>query len=111
MTNREIVTLQAWWMGQLQSLTQKVIADEEKRQEKAKKNNMKMFGDLSIEKREDIDDLYGYGVITEKKRDKLIDLWESGNGHGGLYDEKINLLTELYQEAKQVMQEHMEVEQ
>ena len=110
MKSREIVALQSWWMGQLQSLTQKVMAEEEKRQEKARRHGAKMLGDLCIERREDIDDLYGYGAITEKKRDKLVEVWESRTKPDSLYDAKIALLKDCYHEAKQIMQENMEVD-
>jgi hypothetical protein len=66
---------------------------------------MYLFGDLAIERREDIDDLYGYGTITEKKRDKLIDLWEQGQKHDGFYDKKIRLLQDAYADSIQTVQD------
>lgn len=99
MTEAEKIRLQKWWQEELRALTRKVMAKEEKRQEKAKKKALSMFGDLAIERREDIDDLYGYGTITEKKRDKLIDLWEQGQQHDWFYDEKIKLLQDAYTDS------------
>lgn len=105
MTDVEKIRLQKWWQEELRELTRKVMAQEEKRQEKAKKKAVSVFGDLAIERREDIDDLYGYGVITEKKRDKLIDLWEQGQQHDWLYNEKINLLQDAYTESMNIVRE------
>ena len=105
MTDVEKIRLQKWWQEELRVLTRKVMAEEEKRQEKAKKKALSMFGDLAIERREDIDDLYGYGAITEKKRDKLIDLWEQGQNHDGFYDEKIRLLQDAYADSIQTVQD------
>lgn len=105
MTDVEKIRLQKWWQEELRALTCKVMAQEEKRQEKAKKKAVSVFGDLAIERREDIDDLYGYGVITEKKRDKLIDLWEQGQQHDWLYNEKINLLQDTYTESMNIVRD------
>ena len=105
MTDVEKIMLQKWWQEQLRELTRKVMAQEEKRQQAAKKKAMAMFGDLAIERREDIDDLYGYGTITEKKRDKLIDLWEQGEQNDWFYDEKINLLQDAYTESMNVVRD------
>ena len=103
MTDRDVIALQSWWMGELSALTKKLMTQEEKRQQKAKVNAMKTFGDLSIERREDIDDLYGYGAISEKKRDKLIDMWEQSEQSSDLYWAKLTLLQQTYRYAKQVM--------
>ena len=105
MTDVEKIRLQKWWQEELRTLTRKVMAEEEKRQEKAKKKALSMFGDLAIERREDIDDLYGYGAITEKKREKLIDLWEQGQKHDGFYDEKIRFLQDAYADSIQTVQD------
>jgi hypothetical protein len=105
MTDVEKIRLQKWWQEQLRELTRKVMAQEEKRQQAAKKKAMAMFGDLAIERREDIDDLYAYGTITEKKRDKLIDLWEQGEQNDWFYDEKINLLQDAYTESMNVVRD------
>ena len=105
MTDVEKIRLQKWWQEEIRALTRKVMAEEEKRQEKAKKKALSMFGDLAIERREDIDDLYGYGAITEKKRDKLIDLWEQGQQHDWLYNEKINLLQDAYADSIKTVQD------
>ena len=103
MTDRDLIALQSWWMGELSALTQKLMTQEEKRQQKAKANVLKTFKDLSIERREDIDDLYAYGTISDRKREKLIDMWEQSERPVGLYQAKLNLLQETYHEAKQVM--------
>lgn len=104
MDDKTKIRLQEWWLEQIKNLTQRVMNQEDKRIEKIKAKNAALLGDLSIERREDIDDLYGYGVITEKKRDKLIDLWEEMDGAtNALYDAKIELLQDAYREAKEIL--------
>lgn len=105
MTDKQKVKLQKWWLDNIRDLTDKVIAQEERRQERVRKKSVEMFGDLEITRREDIDDLYGYGVISESKRDKLVDLWEKGEQTDDLYEAKLNLLQEEYAEAKRILQE------
>ena len=99
MTDVQKIKLQKWWQEELRELTRNVIAKEEKRQERASKKAAAMFGDLAIERREDIDDLYAYGEITDRKREKLIDLWEQWQQHDWLYEEKVKLIQEAYSES------------
>lgn len=103
MTDVQKIKLQKWWMEELRSITRKVMAQEDKRQARIKKKSMDMLGSYEIEKVEDIDELYGYGVITEKKRDKLIDLWEKGLETDEMYEAKIQLLQDAYSEAQEIM--------
>lgn len=105
MTNIEKIKLQIWWQAELRELTRKVIAQEEKRQEKARKKAASIFADFAIERREDIDDLYAYGAITNKKREKLIDLWEHGQQQDGLYQGKINLLQDAFAESQNIVRD------
>ena len=105
MTDIQKIQLQRWWQEQIRELTRKVMSQEEKRQEKIKKKNLSMFGDLAIERVEDIDDLYGYGAISEKKRDKLLDLWEKGQQPDEMYQAKIDLLQDAYSESIQIMRD------
>ena len=103
MTDVQKIKLQRWWMEQLREITRKTMAAEEKRQKKAEAKAAAIIGDLGIERREDIDELYGYGTITASQRDKLIDLFEKKEEPGELYQAKIDLLQELYGEAHRVM--------
>lgn len=105
MTDKQKIQLQRWWMEQLREITRKTMQAEEKRLEKEKKKAEKMIGDLDIEKLSDIDDLYGYGVITEKQREKLIDAFEKSQKTDVMYQEKIDLLQGLYTEAQMVMRD------
>lgn len=101
MTDRDMIALQSWWMGQLSAITEKVMADEEKRQKRARASSEKKMGEYRTFN--DIQDAYGCGVISEKKRDKLYDLLENMNPEPDrLYEEKLALLSELYQTAKDV---------
>ena len=105
MTDVEKIKLQKWWQGELRELTRKVMDQEEKRQAKAVKKTAAMFGDLCIERRDDIDDLYAYGTISEKKRDKLVDLWEQGEQHDWFYEEKVRLLQDAYSESLEIVRD------
>jgi hypothetical protein len=105
MTDVEKILLQQWWQGEIRELTRKVMAQEEKRQEKAKKKAATMLGSFDIERREDIDDLYGYGVITESKRNKLIDILEKGQQPDEFYRRKIDFLQDVYTESVQLVVE------
>ena len=105
MTDVQKVKLQRWWMEQLREITRKTMHAEDKRQQKARAKAVKELANFSIERREDIDDLYGYGVITDRKRDKLIELFDGMVNHDELYQAKIDLLQDVYAEAQQVMRD------
>jgi hypothetical protein len=80
------------------------MKEEEKRQENAKKKCFHLLGEYSSI--DDINEAYGVGNITEKQRDRLVDLWERANDGGDpLYEAKITLLQEAYEEAQRIMQE------
>ena len=103
---KEVIELQTWWLGELQKLTQKVMEEEDKRQKKAKaKSNDKLADYNSLD---EIRDAYGYGFITEKQMEKLMDMWderENGMQPDRMYDRKIELLSECYQQAKRVIED------
>ena len=101
---RDIIALQSWWMSELRTLTEKVTAAEEKRQAKSNKRTDELLADYRSA--DEIRDAYGYGAITEKKMEKLMDLWEqreSTREPSTLYQMKIALLSELYQTAKRIL--------
>lgn len=101
---KEVIELQTWWLGELQKLTQKVMDEEDKRQKKAKAKSEDKLADYKS--REEIRDAYGYGCITEKQMEKLMDMWderENGMQPDRLYESKIQLLSEFYQLAKRVI--------
>lgn len=110
MNNVEKIKLQKWWQGEIRELTRKVMMQEEKRQERANKKAVSMFEDLGIERREDIDDLYAYGAITDNKREKLITLWENGQQNDAFYEEKIEFLQSAYREVADIIRD-LEAEQ
>jgi len=100
----DIIALQSWWMGQLRDLTEQVTRTEEKRQAKADRRTDMLLADYR--KPDDIREAYGYGSITEKQMDKLLDLWEAREKTrepSTLYRMKLDLLSELYQEAKRIL--------
>ena len=104
MNDKEKIRLQQWWMEQLRELTRKVMKEEEKRQAKAAAKAASALGEYTS--RDDILEAYGFGSITERQRDKLLDMWDEVNENGsGLYDAKIALLQDAYQEAQGIMRD------
>ena len=104
MSDKEKIKLQKWWMEQLRDLTRKVMREEEKRQAKATAKASAMLSEYSS--RNDIIEAYGYGIITEKQMDKVLDMWDKANeGNSEMYEGKIALLQEAYEEAQRIMQE------
>ena len=108
MTDRDMIALQSWWMGELSAITKKVMDDEEKRQKRARASSEKKLGEYKTFM--DIQDAYGCGVISEKKRDRLYDLLEKMEPEPDrLYEKKLALLSELYQNAKEVMNRYIDM--
>lgn len=106
LNNKGTIELQTWWLGELQKLTQKVIDEEDKRQKKAKAKSNDKLADYNS--RDEIRDAYGYGCITEKQMEKLMDMWderENGMKPDRLYESKLQLLSEFYQLAKRVIED------
>ena len=101
---QEVIALQTWWMGELKRITKKVMDEEGRRVEKVRVKNAELLADYNNEG--EIMDAYGYGIITEKQKDKLLDLWhkvETGSEPEGMYQRKITLLRELFDTAKQII--------
>lgn len=95
--------LQGWWMAEIKRITRKVMAEEDKRQERIKKKNAAALADYRNE--HEIRDAYGCGFISERKCEKLLEMYEETyNVTNDLYEAKINLLQELYQEAKAALE-------
>ena len=104
MGDKEKIQLQKWWMETLRELTRKVMREEEKRQENAKKKCASMLSEYSSV--DDINEAYGVGNITEKQRDRLLDLWERAEASPDkMYEAKINLLQDAYSEAQFVLRD------
>lgn len=98
------IQLQRWWMEKLREITRKVMKEEENRQNKMKKMFASHLSEYSS--RDEIIEAYGFGSISESKRDKLLDMWDCSNqGSSELYDEKILLLQEAYAEAQRILRE------
>lgn len=106
----EVMQLQSWWMARLRELTDKVNQEEEKRQAKVRRGVERQLGEYKTFA--DVQDAYGCGVISEKKRDRLYDLLEKQNvDPDWFYEAKIQLLSELYQTARQIFSENMQIMQ
>ena len=106
-SEQKIISLQTWWMGELKKITQAVMDAEAKRQAKQMKKEYHELEDFRSEN--DILDAYGFGCITERKKDRLISLWlkrEEGQAEDPMYQMKLKLLEELYQNAKRIAEEY-----
>lgn len=104
MNTKTVIALQEWWLGELKALTQKVMNQEDKRQERVRAKNDVLLADYTSAGQ--IQDAYGFGCITERQYNKLMRLWEereAAEQPGELYRMKIALLQELYHTAKQVL--------
>ena len=104
MKQKVVIDLQTWWMSELQKITARVMEQESKRQERVKARNVEALADYNSP--DEIRDAYGYGFITEKKCDRLLEMWEQREKEmtgSELYEQKLKLLAELYEDAKRVL--------
>ena len=96
--------LREWWMAEIRAITARVMKEEEKRQDRERKKYEKKLGDYRTYS--DIQDAYGCGVITERQFDRLADLLEKSRPEESeLYKAKMDLLSELYQEQKKILED------
>ena len=105
-SKQEVIALQTWWLGEVKKITGKVIREEDGRQERAKAKSEDMLADYRSQG--EILDAYGMGCITARQKDRLMDLWEKREAAaepGRLYKMKIQLLTEMYETAKQIIKD------
>lgn len=103
-TAMDMIELQEWWIGEVKAITQKVITIEEKRQTKMSANAAKQLGEYRTYN--DIQEAYGVGVITERKRDKLMTLLEEANPEEDrLYRMKLEMLQEMVAMANRVIED------
>ena len=104
--NQEVIALQTWWLGEIKRITKKVMDEESRRVERVRVKNAELLAEYNSEG--EIIDAYGYGFITEKQKDKLLDLWQKvqdGSEPTSLHERKIKLLQEMYEQAKQVIRD------
>lgn len=98
--------MRAWWIAKILQTIVEVKEQEQKRQDKVRRQNLKKLGDYKTYN--DLQDAYGCGVITEKQFDRLADLLEKSDPNPDIvYLEKINLLEEIYREQKQIYSEQL----
>ena len=104
--HQEVIALQTWWMGEIKAITKKVMAQEEKRQDRNRQKTDELLADY--QSKDEILDAYGFGCITERQKDKLMDLWdqrEEKTRPDSLSERKLKLLSELYEDAKKVIRD------
>lgn len=104
LSTQEVIDLQKWWMEELKQITRKLMDKEEKRQGKSSAKLDKALEDFRS--KDDILDAYGFGCITEKKKDRLMDLWDKREGNAmpdKTYQNRLALVQEYYQMAKEII--------
>ena len=102
--DKKIIALQTWWMGEVKALTQKVMDQEAKRQARDQAKSERLLGEYKTYA--DVQDAYGCGVISARKRDRLYDLLEKVKPEeDDLYRMKLDMLAEMYQIAKQAVED------
>ena len=104
--HQEVIALQTWWMGEIKAITKKVMAQEEKRQDRSRLKAEELLADYRS--KGEILDAYGFGYITEKQKDRLMDLWdrrEESTRPDRLSERKLTLLSELFEDAKRIIRD------
>ena len=105
MTREEEIRLREWWVDQLRAITKKLMDDEERRASREQAKAQKALGEYKTEA--DIQDAYAYGMITEAKRDKLMDLLEKGiyqAKENRDYKMRLEFLQEDWQNQKEILE-------
>ena len=98
------IQLRKWWLDELKTISARVLKEEEKRQARQQAKAEKLLGEYRTYA--DAQDAYGCGVITEKQFDRIVDLQERAKPvESDLYRAKVELLTELYQEQKKILED------
>lgn len=98
------IQMRKWWIDELRAITARVQREEEKRQARERTKAEKLLGEYQTF--QDAQDAYGCGVITEKQFDRITDLLERIRPvESDLYRAKIELLQELYQEQKKLLED------
>lgn len=105
MTRDQEIMLRKWWLEQLRGITKKLMDAEARRIEAERVKAQKMLGDFQTEI--DVQEAYAFGMITDAKRAKLLDLLEKKDGAAAeseMYHLKIDFLTEDYQHQKELLE-------
>lgn len=105
-SKQEVIALQTWWLGEVKKITERVIKEEDSRQDRAKAKSEDLLADYRSQG--EILDAYGMGCITARQKDRLMDLWEKREQAAEptrMYQLKIKLLTEMYETAKRIIKD------
>ena len=103
---KNVIELQTWWLGELKTITERLIREEEKRQERVKKKTFAVLEEYRT--KDDILDAYGFGCITEARKDKLMDMWDRREKElydSPMYQAKRDLVSDLYRTAREIVEE------
>lgn len=104
------IRLREWWISEIRAMTEKVVMEEAKRQAREYKKADKLLGEY--QSYADAQDAYGCGAITERQFNRIVDLLEKRNpAEDPLYQAKIELLQELYQEQKKILGDRIRFEE
>ena len=104
MDTKQVIDLQKWWISEISRITREVIMQEEKRENRRNAKRDAALADFS--KESDILDAYGFGCITERQKDRLMDLWQQREAEripDQMYQAKLDLLTEFFNMARQII--------
>lgn len=100
--------MREWWVEEIQSITRRVMAEEEKRQARERRKSEKLMGEYEGWTYSDLQEAYGCGLITENKFSKLVRLLEgTAPQPNALYTAKLELLQELYSEQKKILDDRL----
>ena len=108
MTRDQEIQLRKWWMDHLRELTGKLITAQARKEDAERLKAQKQLGDYQTEN--DIQEAYAYGMITDAKRDKLLDLLEKKDGaptEDEMFRLKIDFLQEDFQHQKELLAQLM----
>ena len=100
--------LRQWWMAELKKISAKVLKEEEKRQARERERIEKIIGKMGeYHTYEDAQDAYGLGVITSRQFDRIVGLLEQAKPkESELYQAKVQLLMEMYNEQKGFLEDY-----
>ena len=105
MTRDQEIMLRKWWMEQLRGITKRLMNAEARRIDAERVKAQKQLGEYQTET--DIQEAYAWGMITDAKRDKLLDLLEKKDGaqtESEMYRLKLDFLQEDYQHQKELLE-------
>ena len=103
MTTKQKIELHQWMLGEINVLTDKTLRLEQRRQERVRARNAQILEEYPTY--EDAHEAYGCGAITERQFEKIQEILEDAQGGNELFEAKLDLLQDLYQEQKAILRD------